>query len=54
LLIDKDSASKAVKIDADSKIAAPHADKQDFENAKKPFLHHLRKNTLPKEIKTDF
>lgn len=54
LLIDKDSASKAVKIDADSKIAAPHADKQDFENTKKPFLHHLQKNTLPKEIKTDF
>jgi hypothetical protein len=40
--------------DSYPKIAAPDADKQDFENAKKPFLHHLRKNTLPKEIKTDF
>ena len=54
LLIDKDSASKAVKIDPDSKIAAPDSDKQDFENAKKPFLHHLQKNVQQEAIKTDF
>lgn len=44
----------AVKRDADSKIAAPDADKQDFENTKKPFLNSRLVNVQQEAIKTDF